>query len=90
MRESERATERESEKERVREFLKPKALLDEVHPLLSLAASESEKDCVQPDDVIFRDVSSFSDREVLWDTQFFFSFVHDVMMWNTNSKITKP
>ena len=51
MRESERATERESEKERVREFLKPKALLDEVHPLLSLAASESEKDRTQPDDV---------------------------------------
>ena len=56
----------------------------EAHALLSLAVSESEKDHVQPDDV-----SSFSDREVLWDT-WFFSFVHDVMMWNTNSKFTKP
>ena len=38
----------------------------EAHQLLSLAASESEKDRAQPDDV--SSVMYLPSREVLWDT----------------------
>ena len=55
MRESARVRERERERESVRNrkpyLMKAHGL--EAHPLLSLAASESEKDRTQPDDVSF-------------------------------------
>ena len=73
MRESERARARARVREREREsFQNRKPYLMKVHgleahPILSLAASKSEKDRVQPDDVSSVMLSSFSDREVLWD-----------------------
>ena len=60
----------------------------EAQPLLSLAASKSEKDRAQPDDV---SSMMYLPSLTVWSSGICSSsFVHDVVMWNTNSKITKP
>ena len=84
---------KEQERERERELPKLKALIDEGTRLGSTptplpVASKSEEDCMQPDDV--SSVIYLPSLTVRSSGVRSSSFVRDVMMWNTNSKVTKP